>query len=102
MNSCRVSLILLIAILVTLPALAGWGGSGGGHRHEARRRVTVEICDSGESGTECRSVRYEIRPPNDPLPEICWTTHGEAAMVPCPKTTSVPLWLKHLNQAFTN
>lgn len=101
MKTIRLFTFIFCMGFLSQTAAAGWGGSGGGPKPETRRLVTVEVCDSGESGTECRTVRYELRPASAAVPEICWTTHGEAAVVPCPKTTGVPLWLKRLNQAFT-
>jgi hypothetical protein len=62
--------------------------------------VTVEVCDGGESGTECRTVTYRQRPASKPELVKCTVPHGEAGEVPCPTKYGVPGWLKRLNEAF--
>ena len=66
----------------------------------AAQYVTVEVCDGGESGTQCRTVTYRVRAPSKPevVKETC--SVGEAGEGPCPKVYGVPGWLKRLNEAF--
>lgn len=106
------ALTFISAILGTLfgsPAWAasGIGGSGGGPRMEVASMnpqpgqvVTVEVCDGGESGVECRTVTYRVRPQSKPEPVKCMVSHGEAHEVPCPKNYGVPKWIKRLNESF--
>lgn len=62
--------------------------------------VTVDVCDGGESGTQCRTVTYKVRPASTPVIEQCLVPAGEAGYVPCPTKYGVPSWLQKLNKAF--
>lgn len=66
------------------------------------KTVTVRLCDSGESGVECRTVTYEVRPPNKPVPLTCMVSRGEAAEVPCATKFGIPSWLAKFNAMFGN
>ncbi|HRK09077.1 MAG TPA: hypothetical protein PLZ57_15015 [Pseudobdellovibrionaceae bacterium] len=66
----------------------------------AAQYVTVEVCNGGESGQECRMVTYRVREASAPVVEACTVAHGEAGTKPCPTVTGVPGWLKRLNEAF--
>ncbi len=79
---------LLIFILCNLASIcfAGVGGFVGGvdSMKEPAKYVTVEVCDAGESGTQCRKITYKVRPPN-PQPQEPLCLIGEATQeVPCP------------------
>lgn len=76
----------------------GIGGSGGGPR--VGQVVTVQVCDGGESGDQCRIVSYRVRPASKPEPVKCMAPHGEGGEVPCPEKVGVPAWLKRLNESF--
>lgn len=79
---------LALAILLAAPMAA------------SAKTVTVEVCDSGESGTQCRVVTYKVRPASTPVVEKCMVPVGEAAYAPCPTVVGVPKWLKDLNAWF--
>lgn len=76
--------LLIIAMVFSLTALAGVGGSGGGPKIGAANYIKVDICDGGESGTMCRSVVYKNRGASAQPIMNCYSYHGEAAIeIPC-------------------
>ncbi len=81
---------LALAILLAAPMAA------------SAKTVTVEVCDGGESGTQCRTVTYTVRAPSKPVVEKCVMTVGEAGGIPCDRPSGVPKWLKDLNQWFAD
>lgn len=68
----------------------------------ASQYVTVQVCDGGESGTQCRTVTYKVRPASAPRVVACTIPAGEAGEQPCPTNYGVPGWLKSLNKAFAD
>ncbi len=70
----------------------------------AGQYVTVNVCDGGESGVECRTVTYKVRPAtatSKAQVEDCKVLGGEAGSVPCASAYGVPAWLKRLNESFS-
>lgn len=64
--------------------------------------VTVTVCDGGESGTECRTVTYKVRPASPAQPQVEQCPVGEAGYGPCPTNYGIPSWLRKLNQHFAD
>lgn len=95
--------VLAAMALVSVSTVAfagGVRGAGGEAPELVGKVITVKLCDSGESGTECRTVRYRVRPASDPVPVTCTVPRGEAGEQPCPTKYGVPRWLRKLNEAF--
>lgn len=62
--------------------------------------VTVEVCNHGESGTECKVISYHQRPSTGVPADVQQCT-GEH--IPCvPTEYGVPGWLQDLNDAATD
>lgn len=54
--------------------------------------VTETVCNFGESGTECKTITYKVRPSEglNLTPEQC----GNGELYPCePKEYGVPSWM---------
>ena len=66
----------------------------------AGQYVTVEVCNGGESGTQCSMVTYKVREASQPEMVKCVVSVGDGAEAPCPTAYGVPGWLKRLNEAF--
>ena len=84
---------LFVALSLMLSSTAMAGGS----------YVTVNVCNGGESGVECRTVTYKVRPATPTSKaqvEDCQVLSGEAGSVPCATAYGVPAWLKRLNESF--
>lgn len=65
----------------------------------AAKTVTVTVCDGGESGQECRTVTYEVRPSTGLPPSADDQCGGD--INPCaPAHYGIPGWLKDLNDMF--
>lgn len=92
--------LITLMMFVCTEVFAGIGGSGGGPKPNAPKRVTVEVCDGGESGDMCRRVTYTLHPPSETIEPTCTVPFGEAGEAPCPANTGVPNWLKWLNGVF--
>ncbi len=95
---------LLITLFVfNCSALAGVGGTGGGNSPKGKYMlVTVLACDEGESGTQCRTVRFYDRPKSASLKSECFIYHGEASMLPCPENYNKNTFIKDVISKFVN
>lgn len=98
-------LALFILLIFSLATYAGTGGTSGGNHQQlgsSQPIVTVWDCNGGESGTECRWIRFKLRPPTPAptTPPQCVISYGEASERPCP--ASFGTFLQNLNEYLYN
>ena len=98
-------LSLLVLLILSLSTHAGTGGTSGGNHQQlgnSQPIVTVWDCNGGESGTQCRWIRFKYRPPTEApaKPPQCVIGYGEVGERPCP--ASFGPFLQNLNEYFFN
>lgn len=97
------SFILIHFFVLSTFAVAGVGGTGGGNISKTKYQlVTVKACDDGETGQECRIVRFYDRPKSPPLEPECFVYHGEASMLPCPTNYTKSNFIQDVIKFFVN
>ena len=91
-------LFALIISIISTCSFAGVSGIGGGSALN-NSRVTVQVCNQGESSNECRTITYNVRTASPATLTTPTCYYGEIEG-PCPKTFGAPGWLKTFNDAF--
>ena len=68
----------------------------------AAQYVTVQDCNAGESGQECRTVTYKVRNGKMVQPAQHPAGASSEGEVQVPSTYGVPAWLQALNKHFSD